>query len=221
MKIILRFTLIELLLVVGLMALMMGIALPAFSKMAKGNGVTVAARDISAKINGARTFAVTYRKHVALIFPTAMDDSNIPDQLRYTQFRAAIVEANSSSGYDWKAWIDGETWVKMPSGVILGGTASPSAWTSSSCGYENCSEISVVDYSDVKGASCVKTAKTCLVFRPNGMLLNGAGSFGMGIWEGSVTTLNGTSTTVQSTNSANYVKLYVNPFTARISYTNM
>ena len=70
-----KFTLVEILVVMGLMAILLFIALPSFEKLVKGSGVEIAARSLSSKIGAARGYAINSRKYVAVLMP----DANLPN----------------------------------------------------------------------------------------------------------------------------------------------
>lgn len=225
------FTLIELLLVVGLMALLMGIALPAFSKMAKGGGVTIASRNLSAKINAARSYAAAKRVYTAVVFPINdnVTTNNIPASLRCSYYRVALVSRSGSTN-TFVNWVDGENWEKMPSGTFFNGQTSPTTLAAAgSATISNADTVLGCDFQDVGNATTAKLTEVdnCLVFTPSGGTTKDL-PFGIAIWEGTVTSVSATGTpSITATNwnsgtsTGNFVKINVNPFTGKISYTNM
>ena len=208
------FTLIELLLVVGLMATLMGIALPAFSKMAKGNGITLASRTISGKINGARAYAITKRAYVGLVFATVGGEAvgDVPNVIRNTCCRPAIF-TYASSNYTFVKWVDGEGWEKMPTGVTFGGDASSGKVGALSTGVSVPMPKSAFNDLDSSFSGSTIANVNCLMFTPGGMTKNTG--FSISIWEATATSV-GTQPTITNTN--NYVKITINRFTGRLSY---
>jgi Tfp pilus assembly protein FimT len=102
------FSLIELLLVVGIMALLMGISLPAFSKMVRGSGTKLTTRNIVAKVNAARSYAITTRSNVAILFPS---DGVSNANFYYTHYRVCKVYKDGSN-WKWLSWIEARIGLK-------------------------------------------------------------------------------------------------------------
>jgi len=188
----------------------MGIGLPAFSKMVKGNGITIASRNISGKINAAISYAAMKRCYVAIVFPMS-DSGSIPLSLRYTSYRVAEVYNNSGT-YTFINWIDGENWEKMPSGTAFCNKANTTTFT-----FDGVSPVVGCDFEDVNNTSTATntTIANCIIMTPAGMLSTTTPA-SFGLWEASVT---GTSSLV-CTNASNHVTITVNPFTGRLSYSN-
>ena len=63
------FTLVEILVVVGIMMLLMAIALPAFDAMTSGSGVKAGGRGIAQALKLSRSYSISNRQYVALVFP--------------------------------------------------------------------------------------------------------------------------------------------------------
>ncbi len=222
-----RYTLVEILIVVGLMAVLMGIAMPAFTKMAKGSGITVAQRNLSAKINAARSYAITKRAYVALVFVT--NDNTpagiVPDNVRYSQYRPAIVTYDTaSSSYVFSKWVDGEPWEPMPAGTVFGGdkdtaTTPPKVKTALNASTTD-TTVKSCDFQDASNSSTAKIADiaNCLIFKPYGTTSRVGNEFTMWIWEGALK-IQGPTEQPIITNDKNYVKISVNPFTGKLKFS--
>ena len=66
-----KLTIIELLLVVAIAGIMLAVAVPSFSRLMKGSGPGLSARELMGKINAARAYASANRVNVAIVFPNA------------------------------------------------------------------------------------------------------------------------------------------------------
>lgn len=114
-----NFTLVELMVVILIMAVTLGMLLPAFTTMGAGSAVDGAARMVSSQLMLARGEAISRRTHVAVLFPAAInskaDDTNI---YKYNSFRSGIVEKD---GGQWKLkeWIPGTAWTFLPTKAVL------------------------------------------------------------------------------------------------------
>lgn len=62
------FTLMEMLVVLAVIALLLGVSIPFFSSFTKGAKLKTAAKDITAVLNTARSYAITYRKNYSVTF---------------------------------------------------------------------------------------------------------------------------------------------------------
>ena len=112
------FTILELLLVLGLSAAMMTIAVPAFYRTMRGSATGNAARELMGKISAARAYAASSRTDVAIVFPRN-ESSNISDTLKYSAYRVCEVDI-SGGNITFRRWVPGDNWTYLPSGVVIG-----------------------------------------------------------------------------------------------------
>lgn len=119
-----KFTLIELLLVIGIMILIMGLTVPSFRRMASGNAVNAAARMLSGQLKLARAAAISEQRYVAIVMPgwrfrepgTISDDNN---HYHFRSFRAAIVEPTANNEFSFVGWYPGSSWAFLPQGAVI------------------------------------------------------------------------------------------------------
>lgn len=124
-----KFTIIELLLVVAIAGIMLAVALPSFSRLTKGSGPGLAARELMGKINAARAYASANRVNVAIVFPNAENSelgktgfrNRIKENYAYQSYRVCEVYSGDG-GTNWKflRWVPGENWKQVPKGVLIG-----------------------------------------------------------------------------------------------------
>lgn len=216
-----NFTLIEILTVLGLMAILLFIALPAFEKLAKGHGVELAARNLTSKLGQARGYAITSREYVALLMPTASTSPILPDHA-FKGYKLCVVSSpptgTSPTVFTFKRWLPSEKWEFLPNGTAIadirsGTHASISSdsnnWGTAFAGEEvdgvNLSEISSPTYDTVNDIRAI-------VFKPTGKMAVTLDRY-VAVSE---STYNGTALT--PTNKKNWIDITIDQFTGRVTY---
>ena len=143
-----HFTLVEIMTVIVIAAILFAIGIPAFSTMIQGSNMTVAVRQLSAKIQAARAYAVTNRCKVAVVFAT----NNVKDDYCYSAYRVCIVD----DGKAFQEWIADENWKTLPKGVLRKDTTAS---------YPN---NVTIDASDIGGSTT--TSFNALIFDKKGQM---------------------------------------------------
>lgn len=173
------FTVLELLLVLGLSAAMLTIAVPAFYRTMRGSATGNAARELMGKISAARAYAASNRTDVAIVFPRA--ETNVANPLKYSAYRVCEVDISGSS-ITFRRWIPGDNWTYLPSGVVIGAKKNgndvaddnfrtPGTDNKSSAGNADTPAIgSVPAYFGTSGSTASIT--NSIVIRMDGMLYN-------------------------------------------------
>jgi Tfp pilus assembly protein FimT len=202
------FTLIEIIVVVGIMALLMAVTMPAFSSMMKGAGVEGAARNICQVLKMARSFAINNREYVAVVMP----NKGLNDTYHNRAYKICIVDGSNT----FKRWVQGEKWNFLPNGVAIMyiTTKDPKSTTPTLNDFSN-TDITNVNCEDI-GAGETETLKG-VVFKPNGKInQTPPSSLYIGLTEGVATggTLTRTNPDGVPTN------VVIGQYTGRITYGN-
>lgn len=115
------FTLIEMLIVIGIVSILIGMGAAAIIKLSQGSGVKQAVTAISGKLSVARSLAASRNAYVAVVFP--IDAKSTPDDLAS---RCAMILEVEKDGDDVspKDFIPGQDWTMMPPNTILLAEAS-------------------------------------------------------------------------------------------------
>ena len=156
------FTLIEMMVVVGIIAIIMGISVPAFKKITVGSGVDAASRMLSSQLMLARAEAIARRKHVAVIIPGQYFTKDPDDRNNYhfASFRSAFVTEDSGNSFKFVEWVPGTQWTFLPVGAVLEilettGTSKPIALDmSGSENLPNSADYTIPNDSTDKGFGC-------------------------------------------------------------------
>lgn len=100
------YTLIEIMVVMALAAVLVALALPAFSALMRGNSVGITCGMIKNTLDQAQARALTERKYVATVFDPDGSVSGLTD----TQ---AMRNCYVSEAYAFVGWVEESAWVKL------------------------------------------------------------------------------------------------------------
>ena len=118
-----KFTLVELLVVICIASLLMGVVLPAFSRMVTGSAVDRLASNLKLRLEQARSHAASSRRHVALVLPhgTASTWTDAKEQAaRLGGSRMCYVNWNSDDHTAaFQSWVPAEDWSQPERGAYL------------------------------------------------------------------------------------------------------
>ena len=160
------FTLVELIMVMGVMILLAAIAIPAYSSLFSGRKTTLAANQMNGAIMEARAHAVSSKVYTALVF---VKDSNSKG---YTRFRMAEVYHNpdtDNTSYLWRRWVPNSSFVLLPENTMIPATDKDFGPTSSSDGSSGSNYSTKVTNLTNSGVTA-SAADRAIVFKPNGQL---------------------------------------------------
>lgn len=118
------YTLVEILAVLAIVGILAYVALPAFQKLTRGNGVQLGATTLTSKLRAARAHACAEGKRIALLLPMLVDNPDdgpqmavsgdqAPAKMLYRDYIVCEVDA----GNEFVDWIEGESWQSLPAGV--------------------------------------------------------------------------------------------------------
>ena len=108
-----HYTLIEIMTVIVIATILFAIGIPAFSTMIQGSNMTMAIRQLSAKLQAARAYAVTNRCRVAVLL--VENEADVKPEYRFSAYRVCRIY---SSDTKWLDWIEDEDWKTLPKGVL-------------------------------------------------------------------------------------------------------
>ncbi len=181
-----RFTLIEMLVVVGIAGLLFALLGPAFTRMTQSNAVEQHASGLKLGMERARALAVSSRRYVAMLLPDVSCGDSEVDKFRYGGYRLAFVTQdvsviptaiNSSNGFSFDSWIAEEEWRNSGKGKahLVGVSTTDTAAVleeetqvseNYNAAFKNKAVLSTIDV-DISGSGSTKTF-ACLLFSPYG-----------------------------------------------------
>ena len=198
------FSLIELLVVLAISIVLLAIAIPAFNSLTKGQSVEIGARTIGSQLKAVRSYAITNREYVALIFPTT--ESGISNDYLYKSFRACIVDSNNN----FEQWVTDEKWEFMPKGAAILEIDNINDLNTIG-NFNSAQDIDGVDFSSIGGNSSTDDVHG-LVFTSTGTC-DGATASGIFVTIGSAI---GLEDGISSVN--NSIDIRIDLYTGRITY---
>ena len=183
-----RFTLIEMLVVVGIASLLFALLGPAFTRMTQSNAVEQHASGLKLGMERARALAVANRRYVAMLLPDVSCANAEVDKFRHGGYRLAFVTQDvsdiptaidSGNGFSFDSWIAEEEWrnrgkgkahlvgistVQTPSSALM--TDDTQVPEDYNAGFKNKNVLLTLSV-DVFGDGTKKTF-ACLLFTPHG-----------------------------------------------------
>ena len=151
------YTLVEIMTVIVIAAILFGIGIPAFTTMIQGSNMTIAIRQLSAKISAARAYAVTNRCKVAVLLPEVVENSGgtKKDDCCYSAYRVCVVDSANT----FQEWIEDENWKTLPNGIYRESLSNTKSVTA--------------DATDIGGKD---TGYPALIFDSKGQIVNDSSS---------------------------------------------
>ncbi len=211
------FTLLEMLVVMAVVGVLLGIGLPAFNAINKGQTVSAATRLIGGKLKLARSAAITNNKYTALILPDP-SSTQVPSICYYRYCRVAAVKLNTTNDhYEFQYWMEGSKWDKSPMGAglkFLQNSKAPAPRKSDNHPYLGAKTIYSVNIDELEGAGASTDDVKGIVFKPYGSIDSDC-SIVFYIIRGII---NGASFTTSEAQFANKKIISVNNFTGRVLY---
>ena len=146
------YTLVEIMTVIVIAAILFSIGIPAFTTMIQGSNMTVSIRQLSAKLQAARAYAVTNRCNVAVL----LMETGIKEEYCYSAYRVCVVDGSNN----FQGWIEDENWKTLPKGVLRESVSAT----------ETINNIPASGGPDLIGGSF--TTAPAVVFQKNGQMKN-------------------------------------------------
>lgn len=123
-----QFTMLELLIVIGIMMILMSLAVPGFRRLVSGKAVNAAASMLSGQLALARAAAIAEQRYIAVIMPgahfkapdSAADSGTTYDEYHFRSFRIGIVEKGAAANqFKLVSWYPDSKWTFLPVGAVL------------------------------------------------------------------------------------------------------
>ena len=163
-------TIVELLVVIGIIAAVVAISLPAINAMQKSFDSTGAESMINAALSTARTLAISRQQYVGVRFQTAYDVNDVLDEDQYMIF--VIHDKDKAVWVCGFVAVEGYKPIKLPSniGVIDKTLRTPRSATVIDCS-GSYTENSLTSFNTIATPDIVDTTTFSIVFSPAGKLV--------------------------------------------------
>lgn len=219
MRVVWKYTLTELLVVMAIMGILLSIAMPAFNRLTQGNKVTAASNNLGGAMGQARSQAILNRKYVAVIMPV----TGVPARYLFKSYRLCYVTPPSdisSTTFTFDRWLEDSIWHFFPAGTIIADADTISGYSATPAWPKSLNTINSVRFTDDAGTTSTVNLYG-IVFTPYGACRPMGGNFCIMVTEGSNDT-SGSTTPVFTNQSGgapqNFIEIIINRFTGRANY---
>ena len=177
-----HFTLLELIVVMGILVLLSAVAIPAYSSLFSGRKTTLAANKLNGAVMEARAYAVSNKVYTALVFLNEKVSSNTSTK-GYVRFRLAELyhdPESTDNNYIWSRWANGSDYVILPENTMIPSGDQYFGTTSSDTSGSPSGSLTKVDFTHMTSKNLPTGATAadarCIIFRPNGQLASNENS---------------------------------------------
>ena len=171
-----HFTLLELIVVMGILVLLSAVAIPAYSSLFSGRKTTLAANKLNGAVMEARAYAVSNKVYTALVFLNEKVSPNTTTK-GYVRFRLAELyhdPESTDNKYIWSRWANGSDFVLLPENTMIPEGDRYFGTTSSDTDGTPSGSLTNVDFTHMTSKNLPADASSadarCIIFRPNGQL---------------------------------------------------
>ena len=171
-----HFTLLELIVVMGILVLLSAVAIPAYSSLFSGRKTTLAANKLNGAVMEARAYAVSNKVYTALVFLNEKVSENTTTK-GYVRFRLAELyhdPESTDNQYIWSRWANGSDYVLLPENTMIPNGDQYFGTTSSDTSGTPSGSLTKVDFTHMTNknlpAGASISGARCIIFRPNGQL---------------------------------------------------
>ena len=177
-----HFTLLELIVVMGILVLLSAVAIPAYSSLFSGRKTTLAANKLNGAVMEARAYAVSNKVYTALVFLNEKVSPNTTTK-GYIRFRLAELyhdPESTDNKYIWSRWANGSDFVTLPENTMIPEGDRYFGTTSSDTDGTPSGSLTNVDFTHMTSKNLPADASSadarCIIFRPNGQLASNENS---------------------------------------------
>jgi len=174
-----HFTLLELIVVMGILVLLSAVAIPAYSSLFSGRKTTLAANKLNGAVMEARAYAASNKVYTALVFlqEKVSANSSTKGSVRFRLAELYHDPESTDKKYIWSRWANGSDFVLLPENTMIPDGDRYFGTTSSDTSGTPSGRLTKVDFSHMTSKNLptgVTSADArCIIFRPNGQLASG------------------------------------------------